>query len=108
MRNFQNFSVIQILREINFGHSRSYKTAVLAILGALNFAYLVNFSLHKVQKFLKINIGESRSSKTATFAIFEAMKSAKVHENPNFSASNCVRVADFALRKSQNLISRKI
>ena len=34
--NFRIFSVIQILREINFGHSRSYKTAVLAIFGALN------------------------------------------------------------------------
>ena len=32
----QDFSVIQKLREINFGHSRSYKTAVLAIFGALN------------------------------------------------------------------------
>ena len=30
---FQDFSVIQILREINFGESRSSKTAVFAILG---------------------------------------------------------------------------
>ena len=36
------FSVIQILREINFEESRSSKTAVLAIFGALNSVNLVN------------------------------------------------------------------
>ena len=53
---FQDFSVIQILREINFGHSRSCETAILAIFGALNFANLVNFRLQKVLKFIKIKI----------------------------------------------------
>ena len=33
---FQDFSVIQILREINFGQSRSSKTAVFAIFEPLN------------------------------------------------------------------------
>ena len=47
---FQVFSVIQILREINFGESRSSKTAVLAISGALIFVDLVNSSLQKMQK----------------------------------------------------------
>ena len=37
MEKFQDFSVIQILREINFGESRSPKTAVFVIFGALNF-----------------------------------------------------------------------
>ena len=47
---FKDFSVTQILREINFGESESYKTAgVFAILGALNFVDLVNFSFLKVQ-----------------------------------------------------------
>ena len=32
MWKFENFSVIQILREINFGESRSSKTAVFATL----------------------------------------------------------------------------
>ena len=41
---FQDFSVIQILREINFGGSGSSKTAVFANLGALDFAHLVNVS----------------------------------------------------------------
>ena len=31
------FSVIQILREINFGESRSSKVAIFAILGDMNF-----------------------------------------------------------------------
>ena len=40
---FQDFSVAQILREINFGESRSSKTAIL-----------INFSLQKVHKIIKI------------------------------------------------------
>ena len=35
--NFQDLSVTKFLREINFGQSRSSKTAIFAILGALNF-----------------------------------------------------------------------
>ena len=53
---FQDFSVIQILREIKFGESRSSKTAILANFGALNFVGLVKFSLQKVQKFMKYKI----------------------------------------------------
>ena len=48
-----DFSVTQILREVNFGESRSCKTAIFAISGALNFDDLVNFSLQKVQKSIK-------------------------------------------------------
>ena len=47
---FQDFSVIQILREISVEESECYKTAgVFAILGALNFVDMVNFSFLKVQ-----------------------------------------------------------
>ena len=53
---FQDFSVTLIFREINFEESRSCKTAICAIFGALNFVDLVNFSLQKVQKFMKMNI----------------------------------------------------
>ena len=42
---FQEFSVIQILRETNFEGSESAKSAVFAILGAPNFVKLVNLSL---------------------------------------------------------------
>ena len=44
---FQDFSITQILREINFVDSRCSKTAVLAILQAL-----------KVQKFMKNHTSE--------------------------------------------------
>ena len=54
MRLFQDFSVTQILREINFGVSRSSKTAVFAILEALNSVELVYFSLQEVYKFIRI------------------------------------------------------
>ena len=47
------FSVIQILREINFGESRSCKSAYFAILGPLNCVEYVNFSVQKLQKLTK-------------------------------------------------------
>ena len=61
MLKFQDFSVTQILCEINFGESRSAKTAGFAILGALDFVDLVHFSLQnsksaKIQKFIKVII----------------------------------------------------
>ena len=56
MWKFENFSVIQILREINFGESRSSKTAVFAIFGAVTFVDLLNCSIQKVQKCIKIKI----------------------------------------------------
>ena len=51
-----DFSVTQILREINYGDSGSSKPAVLAILVALKKSNLVNFTLQKMQKFIKITI----------------------------------------------------
>ena len=48
---FQDYPVTQILSEINFGESRSCKTAGFVILGALKIINLVNFSLQKVQSF---------------------------------------------------------
>ena len=53
---FQDFCITQIIREINFEHSRSAKTAIFALLRAVNFVQLVNFSFQKVQKFIKIKI----------------------------------------------------
>ena len=53
---FQDFPVTQILREINSKASVSSKTAVLVIFGALNFVYLVNFSLKKNAEIHKIRI----------------------------------------------------
>ena len=71
---FQAFSVIQILREINFGESRSSKNAIFAIFGAPNFVFLVNFSLQKAQKSLKSKFRASKCFKIAYFALLESKK----------------------------------
>ena len=54
--NSELFSFIQVLLEINFGESRSCKTAVFALFGAMNFVQMANFSLQKMQIYLKIKI----------------------------------------------------
>ena len=53
MWKIQDFSITQILCEINFGDSRSAKTAVFDILGAVKFDNVVNFSLERLQKIHK-------------------------------------------------------
>ena len=50
---FQDFCITKILRENSFVDFRSVKTAFFVILGAVNFVHLGNFSLQKVQKFIK-------------------------------------------------------
>ena len=57
MWKFQDFCIIDILREINVEDSRSAKSADFAILGAVNFVHLVIFSFKKVQKFTEIQNG---------------------------------------------------
>ena len=47
--NFIIFLSFQILCEINFGEFRSCKTAIFAILWALNFVQLVHFSLQNAK-----------------------------------------------------------
>ena len=69
----------QISREINSLNSRSAKTALFAILRAVNFVPFGKVQPLKVQKFLK----------------------------SKFRASKCVKMADFALQESSKLISRK-
>jgi len=46
---FQDFSVFQILREINLGESRSAKNAGFALLGAMKFVNLFSFNFQKLQ-----------------------------------------------------------
>ena len=54
---FQDFSVTQNFREINFvGKFGSRKSAFFSNLGAVNFVYLANFSLQKVQKLYQVKI----------------------------------------------------
>ena len=51
---FQHFSVIQILREINFGEFRCCKTTIFDILWL--YVNLINTNFQKVHKFKKIKI----------------------------------------------------
>ena len=81
MRKFQDFYVIQILREIIFEESRSCKSANFDILGALKFVKLLKIHFQKMQEFLK---------------------------KSKFRASKCVKMADFETSDPPNLISRKI
>ena len=80
MWKYQDFSVIQILREIKIGESRNSKTAVFAIFKALNFVDLANLSLQKY----------------------------KMHKISKFRASKRVIMSDLTLLESEKLISRKI
>ena len=50
MWKFEDFSITQILREINFRESRRLQTAVFAKLRALNFVDLANLALKKCKK----------------------------------------------------------
>ena len=54
--NDQDFSVIQILREINFRGCRSSKHAIFGNFKGCDCAILGEFSLSKVLKFIKIKI----------------------------------------------------
>ena len=56
---FQYFSITQILREINFGESSNSNSAIFAILGVLNFVYLVDFSLQKVKNSMNLKFRAS-------------------------------------------------
>ena len=47
---FEDFSITQILREIDFGILEVQKLPFFAILEAVNFVNLVNFSLPKIHK----------------------------------------------------------
>ena len=85
---FYDYSVTQILREINFGESRRLKTAIFATFSGSEFSYLIGFSLKSLQK---------------------PSKGAQMHknQNSNFKVSKHVKMTDFALLESPKLISRK-
>ena len=52
MWKFHNFSITQILREINFGDFRSEKSAILPHLEALNFDF------YELLHFMKVEINQ--------------------------------------------------
>ena len=66
-----DFSIIQILREINFGEFKGSIIVVFAIIGALNY---VDFALQKVQKFTKSKFRAFKCVKMADFALLISPK----------------------------------
>ena len=76
---FEDFSVIHILREINFGDVR---VAIFVNFGALNFVHLVNFILQKMQQSVKIQI-----------------HSLQMYENARFYTSSQVSMSDRKIMK---------
>ena len=72
--NFQDFSTLQVLCEFNFGIFRSFKATIFAILGALNFVNLVNFSLSNEQKLIKSKFRASKCAKMTNFPRLEHPK----------------------------------
>ena len=74
MWKFHNFSITQILREINFADSRGAKYAILARLQALNFdlyefLHLLNPDFYQMDKIHRL-----KRAKTAVFALLESAK----------------------------------
>ena len=69
MWKFHEFSITEILREINFGDSRSGKPAILTHLEAVNFhfyelLYFLNAGIDQINKIQNPKIGKlSRVSK---------------------------------------------
>ena len=64
---FSDFSITQILREINLGECRNSKSAVFAGFGALTFFDLVNFSILKVHKIINNQIQNLKMCQNCRF-----------------------------------------
>ena len=60
MWKFQDFSLTQISREINFGDFEAPKTAILTIWAALNFEFLGIFDIFKREFFQKSKFKASK------------------------------------------------
>ena len=75
MLKFQDFSTTQISREINFGHSKSAKSAILPHFEALNFDF------YEFLQFLKaviFQINKNQSPKYGKMAVLELLDSQKL------------------------------
>ena len=75
MCKFQDFSITHILREINFMHSRSAKTAIFAI---------------------------KKGSEFCSFGKFQPSKSAKIHKSKNSEPLDVVKWLILHFKNSQN------
>ena len=75
MWKLQNFSVTLILREINFGDSKSAKYAILSQLEALNFDFYDFVHFLKVENY---QINKMRAFEIAKMAVFLLPQSLKL------------------------------
>ena len=69
---FHDFSITQFLREINFGDSRSPKSAILTHLKALNFDFceflhFLKAEIYQISKLYSSQNGKNGSFATSTF-----------------------------------------
>ena len=71
MWKFQDFSVTQILREINFWDSKNAKLAILTHLEALNFDFQEFLHFLKA-KICKMNKLQSQNNKTAVLELLHS------------------------------------
>ena len=100
----QNFSVIQILREIKFGCSRSAKYAIFTYLEWLNFDFNEFLHFMKAKTDVFANLGALSFVNWVNFKLHKCKNSLK----SKFRAKRCVKMADFAHLIPPKLISRKI
>ena len=88
MWKFQDFSITQILREINFGDSGSVKSAILTHVEALNF------DSHEFLHFLKTEIyqiKEIQSPKNCKTSSFRTFAFSKIDFTQNLSDSKIMK-----------------
>ena len=76
MWKFWDFSAIQILREITFGHLEAPKTAILTVWLGLNFEFLGTFDIFKCEFFLQIS--QFKDFKIFQTAVFDILKLTKI------------------------------
>ena len=104
MWRFQDFCIIQILREINFEDSWSVKSAILPHLKALNFNFYEFLHFLKDEIYQRNKLRRPKMAKTVVFALLESKKliSRKIlHEmcsEKQFFSSSQFRVKFFSKR----------
>ena len=97
---FQDFSVTQILREINVGESRNSKTAVFAILE------FWQFSKFQITKSAKINENQNSASKSVKVADFALLETPKIISNKTCVVEKSWKFHTVRSRPPQYVFSR--
>ena len=104
MWKLQNFAVIHILREINFGESKIVKLPFFVISRALKFDTLTNFWLKKVHKFTKIKIqslqmswnGKCYRSRTPQIDFLCKLSDRRIMKFPHYQLATLISFYNFS------------